>query len=68
MITFPGVLGESAEFVLRKSKTGYDCLLNGVPVPAVISHKLVIGDGVPKVILEIAVRSYQGITRMLGED
>lgn len=62
---FTGVIGDAAEFTARQTETGYECQLNGTPVPAVLSQNLVLGDGVPKVVLEIAVKSYQGLTKTL---
>ena len=52
------VVGGAADFAIERTDTGYDCLLNGVLIPSVISQKLVVGDGVPKVVLEIAVKTY----------
>ena len=68
MIEFPGVIGCAVAFEMQKTETGYECLLDGIAVPAVISQKLVVGEGVPKVVLEIAVKSYQGITKILEAD
>ncbi len=62
MIRFDGVFGEAAAFTMKPTETGYDCFLNGQKIPAVISEKLVIGEGVPKVVLEIAVKEYSGKT------
>ena len=63
MIRFDGVFGEAAAFSMKPTETGYDCFLNGQKIPAVLSEKLVIGEGVPKVVLEIAVKEYSGKTR-----
>lgn len=63
MIQFTGVFGEAAAFTMKPTETGYDCFLNGQKIPAVLSEKLVIGEGVPKVVLEIAVKEYSGKTR-----
>lgn len=63
MIRFDGVFGEAAAFTMKQTETGYDCFLNGQKIPAVLSEKLVIGEGVPKVVLEIAVKEYSGKTR-----
>lgn len=62
MIRFGGVFGEAAAFTMKPTETGYDCFLNGQKIPAVLSEKLVIGEGVPKVVLEIAVKEYAGKT------
>lgn len=62
MIRFDGVFGEAAAFTMKQTETGYDCFLNGQKIPAVLSEKLVIGEGVPKVVLEIAVKEYSGKT------
>lgn len=63
MIRFDGVVGEAAAFTMKPTETGYECFLNGQKIPAVLSEKLVIGEGVPKVVLEIAVKEYSGKTR-----
>lgn len=63
MICFKGVFGDAAAFTMRQTETGDECFLNGQKVPAVLSEKLVIGEGVPKVVLEIAVKEYSGKTR-----
>lgn len=63
MIRFDGVFGDAAVFTMKPTETGYDCFLNGQKIPAVLSEKLVIGEGVPKVVLEIAVKEYSGKTR-----
>lgn len=68
MIEFHRIIGEAATFEMRKTETGYDCLLDGIAIPAVLSQKLVVGEGAPKVVLEIAVKTYQGITETLEED
>ena len=60
MIQFTGVFGEAAAFTMKPTETGYDCFLNGQKIPAVLSETLVIGEGVPKVVLEIAVKEYSG--------
>lgn len=62
------IIGDAADFTIKQTDTGYDCLLNGIVIPAVISQKLVVGEGVPKVVLEIAVKTYQGITKTLEAD
>ena len=62
MIRFDGVFGDAAVFTVKRTESGYQCFLNGQKVPAVLSEKLVIGEGVPKVVLEIAVRAYSGKT------
>lgn len=67
MVKFP-VIGDAADFTIRRTESGYDCLLNGVSIPSVISQKLVVGDGVPKVVLEIAVKTYQGLTETFETD
>lgn len=63
MIRFKGVVGDAAVFTMKQTETGDECFLNGEKVPAVLSEKLVIGEGVPKVVLEIAVKEYSGKTR-----
>lgn len=40
-INFP-VVGGAADFAIERTDTGYDCLLNGVLIPSVISQKLVV--------------------------
>ena len=57
MIRFDGVVGEAAIFSVKPTETGAECFLDGQRIPAVLSQKLVIDDGIPKVILEIAVRA-----------
>ena len=60
---FPQVFGETSEVCVEKSGLdGLTFYLNGAEVPGVISQKLILGDGVPKVALEIAVRKYTGTT------
>lgn len=68
VIKFPNVIGEATTFEMRKTEAGYDCLLDGIAIPAVLSQKLVIGQGVPKVVLEIAVKTYQGLTETFETD
>lgn len=68
MVYFPGVCGESAVFRMIPTEAGYLCQADGVTIPAVISQRLVLGDGVPRVVLEIAVRGYDGPTKMLAGD
>ena len=67
MIKFP-VIGDAADFTVKRTDSGYDCLLDGISIPSVISQKLVVGEGVPKVVLEIAVKTYQGLTEIFEAD
>ena len=55
---FPGVIGDASIFSTRQTSEGTECFLDGKRVPAVLSQKLVVGEGVPKVVLEIAVKEY----------
>ena len=55
---FAGVIGDASVFSMKRTSEGTECFLDGHRVPAVLSQKLVVGEGVPKVVLEIAVKEY----------
>jgi hypothetical protein len=55
---FEGVVGEAARFSIKKHESGYECFLDGKAVPAVMSQRLVVEEGIPHVVLKIAIREY----------
>lgn len=58
-IKFPQVLGETSTFQIKQTDSGYECYLDGVKIPAVISQELVIGSDIPHIVLKIVVNQYE---------
>lgn len=64
---FEGVHGKVSTVELRQEGEYLELYLNQIRVPGVISCNLVLGSEVPKVVLEVAVKEYQGPTKIRPE-
>ena len=62
VLRFSGVIGETSEVEVKQNNQSCNFYLNGEAVPGVIKHSLVLGDGVARVVLEIAVKQYSSST------
>lgn len=59
-LVFADMLGNAADCQVKPTENGsYELFLNGVCVPCVLDHHLEYGVGFQKVIIEVAVKSYE---------
>lgn len=59
MLHFSGVKGDAAELKEIRVPGGRAILLNGKEIPAVMDYKVVFGNAIPKVVMEVAICSYE---------